>query len=89
MWYYSEATTPPQQIDDTSSKKYVYVTKDAEEFEREIDGETVTMYRWQEQKIAKADWELYQSVMKNTGDISDANDALIELAELISEIMEG
>lgn len=89
MWYYSEATTPPQQIDSVSSKKVVYVTKDVEEFEREIDGETVTMYRWLEQKVPKADWKLYQNVMQNSSDISDANDALVELAELIAEMMEG
>lgn len=83
MWYYSEATTPPQQIDDTSSKKVVYITKDVEEFEREIDGETVTMYRWQEQQIKKEDWELYRSVLSNTSDISDLTDAVIELASLL------
>lgn len=83
MWYYSEATTPPRQIDDTSSKKVVYITKDVEEFEREIDGETITMYRWQEQKIKKEDWELYQSVLSNTSDISDLTDAVIELASLL------
>lgn len=83
MWYYSEATTPPQLIDDTSSKKVVYITKDVEEFEREIDGETITMYRWMEQKIKKEDWELYRSVLSNTSDISDLTDAVIELAGII------
>ena len=83
MWYYSEATMPPQQIDDTSSKKYVYVTKDVEEFEREIDGETITMYRWQEQKIPKEDWDIYLTAMRNTSDISDLTDAVIELAGII------
>lgn len=84
MWYYSEATTPPKAIDDTSSKVSVYITKDIEEFEREIDGEKVTMYRWLEQKIKKTDWELYKATMENQSDVSDIQDALCELYEMIT-----
>ena len=88
-WAYSESMMEPSTLDTTSSKKYNYIRKDIESFEKEIDGETTTWYRWLEQKIPKADWELYQNVMQNSSDISDANDALVELAELIAEMMEG
>ena len=83
MWYYSEATTPPLPIDNKTSKKFVYVTKDVEEFEREIDGEIMTMYRWREQKIPKEDWEIYRTAMQNTTDIADLTDAVIELAGIL------
>ena len=95
-WYKVElwGIPEPAPIDDKASKKYVYVRKDihAEKIpvpNMEGEIEMLDGYVYYEQKIKKEDWELYQTVMQNTADISDADDALVELAELISELMEG
>jgi len=37
MWYKSESNTKPATIDKTSSKKYIYVRKNIEEVEREME----------------------------------------------------
>ena len=37
MWYKSESNTKPVTIDKTSSKKYIYVRKNIEKVEREME----------------------------------------------------
>lgn len=70
MWYYAEGKERPAIVDETSSKKYVYIRRNIEEFEREDDmGETETFYHWEEQKIPKEDYPIYQRVVTNTANI--------------------
>lgn len=90
-WIYSESAVKPGELDVTSSKKYNYIRKDIEEFEKEgeVSGEIIPWWRWFEQKIPKADWEVYKVAMQNTSDISDNADAIVELAGLIADMMEG
>lgn len=96
MWYKVESwdISEPAPFDDTSSKKVVYVRKDIKAVQIEVpsaDGETEIKdgYEWMEQKIPKADWEVYRMAFQNTSDISDNTDAIVELAGLIAGIMEG
>lgn len=42
-------------------------------------------WEWMEQKIRKEDWEFYQTLIDHTTTLSDVEDALIELAEIITE----
>lgn len=42
-------------------------------------------WEWMEQKIRKEDWEFYQTLTDHTATLSDVEDALIELAEIITE----
>jgi len=79
MWIKAESKDKPSMIDESTSEVYVYVRKDIEEFEREEE----TFYSYLEQKIKKEDWSLYESILSNTSDISDVQDALIELAEMV------
>lgn len=74
----------PFELDTTSSKIYNYVRRNIEEEQREqSDGSTMTMYVFDELKIKKSDWELFQTVSDSQTRINDVEDALIELAELI------
>jgi len=86
MWYEVEfGSEKPDQIDNTSSKVYVYVRKDLEETERidEMTGETIKFWKGLEQKIKKEDWEIYRELIKSESDITDLQEALVELYEIV------
>lgn len=68
-WYRVESTEMPQENDLTSSKKFNYVRRNVEQVEREEEGETVTMYVYEETKVLKEDWGLYLDTAQNTADI--------------------
>ena len=69
-WYKAESATMPVEIDTESSKVYNYVRQNIEEEERENpDGETVTMYVYDECKIPKEAWGLYFETEQNTANI--------------------
>ena len=72
MWYYAEGKECPQTVDSTSSKNWVYVRRNIEEFERE--GETdptikEKFYRWEEMKIRKEDYPIYQQEQANAANL--------------------
>lgn len=69
-WYKAESATMPVEIDTESSKVYNYVRQNIEEEERENpDGETVTMYVYDECRIPKEAWGLYLETEQNTANI--------------------
>lgn len=83
MWYKSESTTKPEIIDSTSSKVYVYVRKNIQEIEREEEGRnTYTVYVYDETKIPKEVYSIFENQM-----IADTRIADIE--EVITEIIGG
>ena len=82
MWKEVESATRPSELDTASSKVYNYVRRNIREEEREVNGETVVYYVFEEQRIHKEDWDTYAKVIQNTQDVADITDALIELAEL-------
>lgn len=88
MWYETEGgSEKPEALDTTSSKVYVYIRKNFEEHEREEEGEEnvkIKYWTWLEQKIEKKDWELYQSLIKSESDITDLQEALVELYEIVT-----
>lgn len=50
-WYYAEGRDRPLVTDETSSKKWVYVRRNIEEFEREDETDSTIkekFYRWEE-----------------------------------------
>ena len=65
-WYKSESGTYPIEIDTESSKVYNYVRKNIETKTETIEGESVNMYVYDECKIKKEDWDIYQDIMKIT-----------------------
>lgn len=86
MWYEVEfGSEKPDQIDETSSKVYVYVRKDIEECERYDETTCGTIHYWKalEQKIKKEDWGIYKELAKSENDITDLQEALVELYEIV------
>lgn len=83
MWYYNEngSADKPEVIDNTSSKKFIYVRKNFTEVH--ATEEIPAHWKWMEQKIRKEDWATYQEVMDHGVALDDVYAALTELAELI------
>lgn len=82
-WKKAESAIRPAELDTTSSRKYNYVRKNIVEEQRESEQGTITMYVFDELKVAKTDWELFETVSESATRISEVEDAVIELAELI------
>ena len=84
MWYKSESTTKPEIVDSTSSKIYVYVRKNIQEIEREDEqiGNKYIVYVYDETKIPKDVYSIFENQM-----IADTRIADIE--EVITEIIGG
>lgn len=70
IWYKGESSVYPTLVDYTSSKKWVYVRRNIEECEREYDdGIKEKFYKWEEMKIRKEDYPIYQLEVKNAANI--------------------
>ena len=72
MWYYAEGKERPTIVDEISSKKWVYVRRNIEEFEREDETDPTIkekFYRWEEMKIRKEDYPIYQLEVQDRADI--------------------
>lgn len=79
MWRKSESKIKPVLIDTTSSQTVVYVRKNIEEVTRDDE----TLYVYDEQEVKKEDWDLYKTVLDNSSELADIEDALVEIANLI------
>lgn len=89
MWYMNENGNldKPAALDKESSKKYVYVRKNFEEVPQSGSGKEAipAHWMWQEMKIPKADWDVYEKVLSHDSALDDVYAALTELAEMIVE----
>ena len=71
-WYYAEGRDRPLVTDETSSKKWVYVRRNIEEFEREDETDPAIkekFYKWEEMKIRKEDYPIYQLEVQNAASL--------------------
>lgn len=68
MWYYAEGKERPAIVDETSSKNWVYIRRNIEEFERDLTIKE-KFYRWEEMKIRKEDYPIYQLEQANAANI--------------------
>lgn len=59
MWKKLENSVKPSLVDETSSKNKVYVRRNIVETEKEVDGEKVTVYEYEEAIVTKADYPLF------------------------------
>ena len=82
-WKHADSTNRPLELDTTISKVYNFVRKNIVEKQVETEGETITMYEYDELMVPKADWLLFESMADSESRISDVEDAVIELAEII------
>lgn len=70
MWYKSNSTVRPITPDTTSSQYYVYLRKNIEQIETEDEGgNTYIMYEYDELKIPKEMYPLYEAEQKDRADI--------------------
>lgn len=80
MWYIGESTIRPVLIDDSSSKVWVYVRRNVEEHERENEqGIKETFYSYEEQKVSKEVWGIFEKTVENDERIADVEEAITEL----------
>lgn len=86
MWRQSESTTKPLEIDETSSSKVVYIRRNISPTSMfdENGEETGTIYKYEENKIPKSDWETYKTVMENQSATTDLELAVCDLYEMIT-----
>lgn len=68
-FYKTESLTRPLDVDTESSAHYNYVRQNIEEVEREENGQSITVYIYDECKIPKESWALYLTTVQNTADI--------------------
>lgn len=71
-WYYAEGRDRPLVTDETSSKKWVYIRRNIEEFEREDETDPTIkekFYKWEEIKIRKEDYPIYQLEVQNAANL--------------------
>ena len=69
MYVYAESSVRPNPVDTESSAVWNYVRKNIKEVEREENGETVTIYTYEEMKIRKEDYDIFLDTQQNTADI--------------------
>lgn len=80
MWYKAVSMTLPAIIDDTSSMVYVYVRKNINVEQRtDESGETITVYVYDEIKIPKEVYEIFNLESGNERRISDIEDVLADI----------
>ena len=80
VWYDGESSVYPQLIDTTSSKKWVYVRRNIEEHEREDEqGIKEIFYSFEETKIPKDVWVIFEKEADNSERIADVEEAITEL----------
>lgn len=81
VWYTGESSVYPELVDSTSSKKWVYVRKNIEEHEREDEttGIKETFYSYEEQKVSKEVWGIFEKTIENDERIADVEEAITEL----------
>lgn len=88
-WHESSAESIPA-VDETSSKVFVYVRKNIERITKENeDGTTVELWKYQEKKVLKSDWDVYKDVLTNSEGIAENGSGLIDIAELADENSNG
>lgn len=71
-WYYSEGNERPAIVDEISSKKWVYIRRNIEEFEREDETDPTIkekFYKWEEMKIPKENYPIYKLEVQNAANL--------------------
>ena len=80
MWYYVESKSYPALVDTTSSKKWVYVRRNIKEHEREDEqGIKEIFYSFEETKIPKDVWAIFEKETDNSERLADVEEAITEL----------
>lgn len=80
VWYVAESTVFPELVDSTSSRKWVYVRRNVKKCERENEqGIKETFYTFEEQKVSKEIWGIFEKEADNSTRLADVEDVLADL----------
>lgn len=72
-WYNVKSTVRPEDEDTVTSKKYNYIRRNITEATEEIEGETVTCYEYEECKVPKESWGMYEELIQTQADVDYLN----------------
>ena len=81
MWETVEYSFEPTEFDDKSSSKFVYIRKHIECIKKDEND----VYVCQEHCISKENWDMYKKIIGHDTELSEVQDALIELSKIITE----
>ena len=68
-WYKAQSDTMPELVDTVSSSAVNYMRKNITEKTIEIYGETKTVYEYDEIKVPKDEWLVFQQTLDNEANI--------------------
>lgn len=88
-FYKSESSVKPLELDETSSKKVVYIRKNITEITRtnKEDNNSYKMYNYDEAKVSKEDYELYKTEILKDIEISGLKDQVSSLETTLDQLM--
>lgn len=68
-WYKSQSDTIPELTDTTSSATVNYMRRNITEKTIETDSEIKTVYEYEEIKVNKSEWDMFQKTIDNEANI--------------------
>lgn len=96
-FYNSESSVKPVELDETSSKKVVYIrknitkttrtVKDQEAEDGNVTESSYTVYTYEEAKVSKEDYELYKTEILKDIEISGLKDQVSSLENTLDQLM--
>lgn len=96
-FYNSESSVKPVELDETSSKKIVYIrrnitqttrtVKDQEAEDGNVTESSYTVYTYEEAKVSKEDYELYKTEILKDIEISGLKDQVSSLENTLDQLM--
>lgn len=81
-WYKSSSMTKPKTIDDTISKKWVYVRRNIVEYERENEFNSdikEKFYSFEEIKIPKDVYSIFEFEKSNSDRLNNIEETIVEM----------
>lgn len=72
-WYNAESLIRPEEEDLTSSDVYNYIRRNIREVTEEDEGTTVIKYVYEECRIPKESWGMYEQILQQQADIDFLN----------------
>lgn len=76
MWEKSQSTVRPNEVDTTSSKKYVYIRRNVTEY---VDEYGTTIYEYDEYKVPKDVYDIFRLQNEASARIDDIEETIVEM----------
>lgn len=86
-WHKSESTVKPLEIDETTSKKYIYIRKNIAEVQRNDDeGGAYTVFEYDEAKLTPEEYKIYLKEITATQTLDNIKTLKVENELLLEQI---